>query len=82
MTIYQLRYQWDKLLEKNNLKNKGFRAYRFRHTYCTRLIAADIKLPKIQSLMGDSTLDVILKTYNHIKSEKVSDEVKDVVNTF
>ena len=48
---------------------EGVTYYKFRHTMCTRLILAKQPLSVIQRIMGDNTIDVIMKVYTHVDAE-------------
>ena len=48
----------------------GLTLYRFRHTMCTRLILAGQPIPVIQRIMGDNTIDVIMKIYTHVTEKQ------------
>jgi integrase len=42
------------------------RAHRFRHFYCAWLIAQNMNIKRIQTLMGHSSIRVTLDTYGHL----------------
>ena len=44
----------------------GVTFYKFRHTLCTRLAVAGFPISITQRIMGDNTVDVILKVYTHV----------------
>lgn len=45
-----------------------------RHTACTNMVARGIALDVVQVIMGHSNLDMILKTYNHVKEDRIMEE--------
>ncbi len=61
---------FQRFIEHYKLDDIGFMLYRFRHTVCTRLILAEVPVPVIQRVMGDNTVDVIMRIYTHIKNEQ------------
>lgn len=79
LTDSGLHSMWGRFLKKNNIADKGFILYRFRHTFCTQLLRKYLP-QKVQLLMGDSSLVVIMKNYNGLKSESVLDEVREDID--
>ncbi len=54
--------------------------YRFKHTFCTQLLLSGCTPQTVQALKGDSTLNVIMRIYNGIKSKDVIEITRDNVN--
>lgn len=79
LTDSGLHSMWSRFLKKNNIANKGFILYRFRHTFCTQLLKKYLP-QKVQILMGDSSLVVIMKNYNGLKSEYILEEVREDID--
>lgn len=79
LTDSGLHSMWSRFLKRNNIANRGFILYRFRHTFCTRLLRKYLS-QKVQLLMGDSSLVVIMKNYNGLKSESVLEEVREDID--
>lgn len=79
LTDSGLHSMWSRFLKRNNIADKGFILYRFRHTFCTQLLRKYLP-QKVQLLMGDSSLVVIMKNYNGLKSESVLEEVREDIN--
>lgn len=80
LTDSGIHSMWSRFLDRNNIADKDFILYRFRHTFCTELLKKH--LPQtVQLLMGDSSLNVIMKNYNGLKSEDVLKETRDHINT-
>ena len=59
-----------------HLGKMGVMIYKFRHTMCTRLILDGQPIPVIQRIMGDNTIDVIMRTYTHVNEEMALQETK------
>ena len=56
--------------------------YVFRHTMCTNLIKAGTPVATVQRIIGDNTVDVIMKVYTHINSSDIADAMEDVYNAY
>jgi integrase len=69
LTDTALRLRFNRFVKRIGKANQGYFLYRFRHTYCTNLCRNGTPLDKVQRLMGDATLDVIMDVYNHVKDE-------------
>lgn len=59
-----------RFVKKVGIEDMGLTLYRFRHTMCTRLILAGQPIPVIQRIMGDNTIDVIMKIYTHVTEQQ------------
>lgn len=59
-----------RFVKKVGIEDMGLTLYRFRHTMCTRLILAGQPIPVIQRIMGDNTIDVIMKIYTHVTEKQ------------
>ncbi len=73
-----LNSKFNRFLKATGLDNQGYTFYRFRHTFCTKLIK-HTDLRTVQELMGDSTSDVVMKHYITVSDE---DKRKAIENTF
>lgn len=71
---------WGRFIKHHGWKGKKYFIYRFRHTFCTRLLLDRRTPQEVQALMGDSTLDVIMRIYNGIKSKDIIEVTRDSVN--
>ncbi|MCM1168094.1 MAG: site-specific integrase [Ruminococcus sp.] len=71
---------WGRFIKSHGWKGKKYFVYRFRHTFCTRLLLSGCTPQMVQALMGDSTLNVIMRIYNGIKSKDVIEVTRDSVN--
>lgn len=52
----------------------------FRHTGCTRMAEAEIDINTIQYIMGHSDYKMILKTYDHVNTERAKKQMKKLDN--
>ena len=59
-----------RFLKHYDLKYIKFTLYRFRHTMCTRLALDGIPVSVAQRIMGDNTIDVIMKVYTHVSNQQ------------
>lgn len=80
MNENQFNSLWRRFISSHGWKGKGYFLYRFRHTFCTRLLLSGRTPQEVQALMGDSTLAVIMNIYNGIKSRDVLERSRDTVN--
>lgn len=51
-----------------------FTYHQLRHSYCTMLYYADIKIKKAQELMGHSSADMVYDIYTHLDEERENSE--------
>lgn len=75
-----LTSMWGRFIKSHKWRGKKLFMYRFRHTFCTRLLLSGCTPQTVQALMGDSTLNVIMRIYNGIKSKDVIEVTRDNVN--
>lgn len=75
-----LTSMWGRFISSHKWRGKKLFMYRFRHTFCTRLLLSGCTPQTVQALMGDSTLNVIMRIYNGIKSKDVIEVTRDNVN--
>lgn len=75
-----LTSMWGRFINSHKWRGKKLFMYRFRHTFCTRLLLSGCTPQTVQALMGDSTLNVIMRIYNGIKSKDVIEVTRDNVN--
>jgi len=74
---------YDRHLCKKSLSSSEFNLYRFRHTFCTRLLKMGKDPKTVMMIMGDNTLDMVLKVYNSINRDdiiRVSSEYADMMD--
>jgi len=50
--------------------DKEYSLYRFRHTFCTNLAEANVPIKTAMRLMGDSTTNVVLGVYTHVRTDE------------
>ena len=66
-----LNTRFNRLKKKYEGKlDKGWSLYRFRHTYATNLAEANVSIKTAMRLMGDSTTNVILGVYTHVRNDE------------
>lgn len=80
MNENQFNSLWRRFIYSHDWKGRGYFLYRFRHTFCTRLLLSGRTPQEVQALMGDSTLDVIMTIYNGINSRDVLERSRGTVN--
>ena len=74
---------YERHLEKKGLKYSEYYPYRFRHNFCTRLLRHGVDPKTVMMLMGDNTLDMVLKVYASINKEdmlKASSEFSEIMD--
>ena len=69
------------IYQQSQLERQKDFLYRFRHTFCTRLLLDRRTPQEVQALMGDSTLNVIMRIYNGIKSKDIIEDTRDSINS-
>lgn len=75
---YALVSKFKRFLKSSGLEGKGVTLYRFRHTFCTKLIEKSVPLPYIKKLMGDSTTDVIINIYSTVTDSSLRSKIDEV----
>lgn len=63
--------------EKEQIK---FSYYQLRHSYCTMLYYAGIKVKKAQELMGHSSADMVYNIYTHLDEER--ENAEELINDY
>ncbi len=58
-------------IEKQGLKYQQYNLYRFRHNFCTRSLRQGFDPKIVQALMGDETLEMVLRVYASINEDEV-----------
>jgi|GEM_PF-1264456 len=69
LEYYQQVYE--RQLAKKGLDSKKLNLYRFRHTYCTRLAEMGTDPTIMMQMMGDNTIDIVMKVYRSVKKEDI-----------
>ena len=54
--------------------------YQLRHSYCTMLYYAGVKIKKAQELMGHSSADMVYDIYTHLDEER--ENANDLINDY
>jgi len=69
-------------LNKNSSKEDliTFSYYQLRHSYCTMLYYAGIKIKKAQELMGHSSADMVYDIYTHLDEER--ENADELINNY
>lgn len=60
------------LTDKNKIK---FTFHQLRHSYCTMLYYADVKIKKAQELMGHASAEMVYRIYTHLDEERENADV-------
>lgn len=58
----------------------SFTYYQLRHSYCTMLYYAGIKIKKAQELMGHSSADMVYNIYTHLDEER--ENADELINDY
>lgn len=58
----------------------NFTFHQLRHSYCTMLYYADVKIKKAQELMGHSSADMVYNIYTHLDEER--ENADSLINTY
>lgn len=61
-------------------KKFKFTCHQLRHSYCSMLYYAGVKIKKAQELMGHSNADMIYNVYTHLDEEK--ENAEELINGF
>ena len=61
-------------------KKIKFSYYQLRHSYCTMLYYAGVKIKKAQELMGHSSADMVYDNYTHLDEER--ENANDLINNY
>lgn len=69
-------------LNKNKKEDKKihFTCHQLRHSYCTMLYYADVKIKKAQELMGHSSADMVYNIYTHLDEQR--ENAESLINTY
>ena len=64
-------------------KKIKFTYYQLRHSYCTMLYYANIKIKKAQELMGHSSADMVYDIYTHLDEERenANEQINDYISS-
>ncbi len=70
-------------LNKNKNENESkikFTCHQLRHSYCTMLYYADVKIKKAQELMGHASADMVYNIYTHLDEKR--ENAEDLINNY
>ncbi len=69
-------------LNKNHKTEIKFTYHQLRHSYCTMLYYANIKIKKAQELMGHSSADMVYNIYTHLDEtrENARQQINDYID--
>ena len=85
--LYHCNILHEKIQKKNNSKFKltdenkiQFTFHQLRHSYCTMLYYANVKIKKAQELMGHASADMVYDIYTHLDEER--ENADDLINEY
>lgn len=58
----------------------NFTCHQLRHSYCTMLYYADVRIKKAQELMGHSSADMVYNIYTHLDEKR--ENAEDLINDY
>ena len=66
----------------NNINNTEikFTCHQLRHSYCTMLYYADVRIKKAQELMGHSSADMVYNIYTHLDEKR--ENAEELINNY
>lgn len=67
-------------LNKNRENKIKFTCHQLRHSYCTMLYYAGVKIKKAQELMGHSSADMVYNIYTHLDEQK--ENASSIINDY
>lgn len=67
-------------INKNRENKIKFTCHQLRHSYCTMLYYAGVKIKKAQDLMGHSSAQMVLDVYTHLDSER--ENADEMINNY
>lgn len=67
-------------LNTNSKKQIHFTCHQLRHSYCTMLYYANIKIKKAQALMGHSSASMVYEIYTHLDEQR--ENTQDLINNY
>lgn len=70
----------DKNFQINEENKIYFTNHQLRHSYCTMLYYAGIKIKKAQELMGHSSADMVYNIYTHLDNER--ENTSETINNY
>lgn len=67
-------------INKDTSKEIKFTCHQLRHSYCTMLYYADVKIKKAQELMGHQSADMVYDIYTHLDEQR--ENAEELINTY
>lgn len=67
-------------INKNKENNIKFTCHQLRHSYCTMLYYAGVKIKKAQALMGHASASMIYEVYTHLDEQR--ENADDLINNY
>ena len=67
-------------INKDNENKIKFTCHQLRHSYCTMLYYADVKIKKAQELMGHQSADMVYNIYTHLDEQR--ENAEELINTY
>ena len=64
----------------NSIDNVKFTCHQLRHSYCTMLYYAGIKIKKAQELMGHASADMVYDIYTHLDNQR--ENADETINNY
>lgn len=83
LTDVAVRRHLESFLYNLNIDSKNpihFTCHQLRHSYCTMLYYAGIKIKKAQELMGHSSADMVYNIYTHLDNER--ENTTETINNY
>lgn len=67
-------------INKNRTEPIKFTCHQLRHSYCTMLYYANVKIKKAQELMGHSSADMVYNIYTHLDEQR--ENAEELINNY
>ncbi len=67
-------------INKNKENNIKFTCHQLRHSYCTMLYYAGVKIKKAQVLMGHASASMVYEVYTHLDEQR--ENADDLINNY
>lgn len=67
-------------INKNRENEVKFTCHQLRHSYCTMLYYAGVKIKKAQELMGHSSADMVYNIYTHLDEQR--ENAEELINDY
>lgn len=67
-------------IKSDDVPKINFTCHQLRHSYCTMLYYADVRIKKAQELMGHSSADMVYNIYTHLDEKR--ENAEDLINDY